>query len=60
MEIEEIINNDLPKLKGSKEKMDIYIPKVNEALPNRNGHCCCFVGGPGSGKTSLIQNLLKV
>ncbi len=53
------IQSDLPKLKPTLEKMDIFINNVNPNLPNRNGHVCAWVGAGGSGKSSLLNGMMK-
>lgn len=53
------IKNDLPSMNPIKEKMDIYIPKVNENLPRRNGFVYALIGAGGSGKSSLMLSMFK-
>ena len=51
--------NDLPKMNPIKERMDIYIPKINENLPRRNGFVYALIGAGGSGKSSLMLSMFK-
>jgi len=51
--------NELPKVKPIKEKMDIYIPDIPSCVPNRNGFISVFCGSGGSGKTNLLLNCFK-
>ncbi len=53
------IPNDLPKMKPIRERMDIYIPNVNENLPRRNGFVYALIGAGGSGKSSLMLSMFK-
>jgi GTPase SAR1 family protein len=39
--------------------MDIYIPKVIQGVPNRNGFIWVLSGSGGSGKTSLMLNFYR-
>ena len=52
------VNNDLPNMNPIKERMDIYIPKINENLPRRNGFVYALIGAGGSGKSSLMLSML--
>ncbi len=47
------------KLKGTKIANDGFIEGVNPALPNHWGFCMLLIGSAGSGKTSLLIQLLK-
>jgi ABC-type dipeptide/oligopeptide/nickel transport system ATPase component len=51
--------NDLPNMNPIKERMDIYIPKINENLPRRNGFVYALIGAGGSGKSSLMLSMFK-
>jgi ABC-type dipeptide/oligopeptide/nickel transport system ATPase component len=53
------IPNDLPKIRAVKERMDVYIPNVNNNLPRRNGFVYAMVGAGGSGKSSLMLSMFK-
>lgn len=53
------IDSGLPRPRPIKERMDIFIPNVNPNLPNRNGHVCAWVGAGGSGKSSLMNGMMK-
>jgi hypothetical protein len=60
MNITEIPNNLFPTFAPIKERMDIYIPNINdENIPRRNGAIWCLTGSGGSGKTSLLLNFFK-
>jgi hypothetical protein len=58
MKINEI-ENDLPKIKAVRERMDVYIPNINSNLPNRNGFVYAMIGAGGSGKSSLMLSMFK-
>lgn len=58
MEILEL-DNDLPVIRPVKEKMGIIIENINPNLPNRNGFIYALIGGPGSGKSSLLLSLFR-
>ena len=60
-EITEIKNDNLKLGAPIKESMDIYIPDINPSLniPSRNGFHLLMVGSGGSGKSSLMMNLIK-
>ena len=53
------VANDLPNMKPVRERMDIYIPEINENLPRRNGFVYALIGAGGSGKSSLMLNFFK-
>ena len=53
------VKNDLPNMNPIKERMDIYIPKINESLPRRNGFVYALIGAGGSGKSSLMLSMFK-
>jgi len=53
------IKSELPNMKPIKEKMDIYVPKINENLPRRNGFVYMLCGAGGSGKSSLMLSMFK-
>lgn len=57
--IEEVKNNDLPKMTPIKEIMDINVPNIPDSIPNRNGQIWILTGSGGSGKTSLLLNFFK-
>jgi GTPase SAR1 family protein len=64
MTIKEIIEIENDKLKlGApiKETMNIHIPDIDPSLniPCRNGFHAVFCGSGGSGKSSLMMNLIK-
>jgi GTPase SAR1 family protein len=64
MTIKEIIEIENDKLKLGKpiqENMSVFIPDINENLniPSRNGFHAVFCGSGGSGKSSLMMNLIK-
>ena len=64
MTIKEIIETENDKLKlGApiKENMSIFIPDIdpNLNIPCRNGFHAVFCGSGGSGKSSLMMNLIK-
>lgn len=53
------VKNDLPNMNPIKERMDIYIPKINENIPRRNGFVYALIGAGGSGKSSLMLSMFK-
>lgn len=53
------VENNLPKIKPVKEIMNIYIDGIDNNLPNRNGFIYALIGGPGSGKSSLLLSLFR-
>lgn len=53
------IPNDLPNMNPIRERMDVYIPKINENLPRRNGFVYALIGAGGSGKSSLMLSMFK-
>jgi ABC-type dipeptide/oligopeptide/nickel transport system ATPase subunit len=55
------IPNDLlvPHTNPIRERMDVYIPKINENLPRRNGFVYALIGAGGSGKSSLMLSMFK-
>ena len=53
------VENDLQKIKPVKEIMNIFIDAVDSNLPNRNGFIYALIGGPGSGKSSLLLSLFR-
>ena len=53
------IQNDLPVMKPIRERMDVYIPKINDNLPRRNGFVYALIGAGGSGKSSLMLSMFK-
>lgn len=60
MNITEITNTKLPKVKPIKEKMDLFIPGIDvPGVANRNGFISLYCGAPGSGKSSLMLSMLK-
>ncbi len=59
IEIIETENKEFPKFKPIKEKFDVFIPGVQECIPNRNGFVYVMSGSGGSGKTSLLLNMFK-
>ena len=63
MTIKEIIeyeNHPFPKIEPVKERMDINIPFIKaENIPRRNGSIYVLTGSGGSGKTSLLLNMIK-
>ena len=64
MTIKEIIEIENDKLKlGApiKETMSVFIPDIDPSLniPCRNGFHAVFCGSGGSGKSSLMINLIK-
>jgi hypothetical protein len=60
MKINEIKNPIEMKMKPIKEKMDIYVPNIiNENISRRNGAVYVLTGSGGSGKSSLLLNLMK-
>ena len=59
-EIIEVQNNQMVKMTPIKERQDIYIPDIkNENISRRNGMVYCLTGSGGSGKTSLLLNMMK-
>jgi hypothetical protein len=56
MYISEIKNNTIV-LKGAKNPNDSLLDVVSP-LPNWNSFAMCLIGGPGSGKSSLVMRLL--
>jgi hypothetical protein len=59
-EIVEVKNNQMVKMKPIKERQDIYIPDItNKNISRRNGMVYCLSGSGGSGKTSLLLNMMK-
>ena len=64
MTIKEIIEIENDKLKLGKpiqETMSVFIPDIdpNLNIPCRNGFHAVFCGSGGSGKSSLMMNLIK-
>jgi len=60
MKINEIKNPTQMKMKPIKEKMDIYVPDIiNENISRRNGMVSVLTGSGGSGKSSLLLNMMK-
>ena len=53
------VPNDLPNMNPIRERMDVYIPKINDNLPRRNGFVYALVGAGGSGKSSLALGMFK-
>jgi hypothetical protein len=53
------IPNDLPNMNPIRERMDVYIPKINDNLPRRNGFIYALIGAGGSGKSSLMLSMFK-
>jgi len=59
-EIHETKNPNDMKMKPIKEKMDIYIPDIiNENISKRNGMVYVLTGSGGSGKSSLLLNMMR-
>ena len=57
--IDEVENPNLPKFQKIKEKMDYFIPDIQDGISNRNGMIYLMTGSGGSGKTNLLLNLFK-
>ena len=53
------IPNDLPTMKPIRERMEVYIPNINDNLPRRNGFIYALIGAGGSGKSSLMLSMFK-
>ena len=59
-EIVEYENTTFPKIEPVKERMDINIPYIKtQNIPQRNGSIYVLTGSGGSGKTSLLLNMIK-
>lgn len=60
-EIVELHNSELKLGKPIKETMNVFIPDIdpNLNIPNRNGFHLVMCGSGGSGKSSLLMNLIK-
>jgi len=60
-EILEVENKNIKKTKPIKEKMDKYVPGIDPSMniPYRNGMIFLLNGSGGSGKTSLLLNMMK-
>ena len=59
-EIVEYENTTFPKIEPVKERMDINIPYIKtQNIPQRNGSIYILTGSGGSGKTSLLLNMIK-
>lgn len=57
--IDEIDNPVRADLDPIQENQDRFIPNIeNEAIPNRNGFVSIYTGSGGSGKSSLILNMV--
>lgn len=60
MKITEIKNPNTKSMRPIKEKQDIYIPDIkDENISKRNGMVYCLTGSGGSGKSSLLLNMMK-
>ncbi len=61
VEINEVENTNIKKMKPIKEKQDIFVPGIDPKMniPNRNGMVFLLNGSGGSGKTSLLLNMMK-
>lgn len=59
LDITEESNPNIKAQKPVKEKMDIYIPDIEEGISRRNGMIYLLCGAGGSGKTSLLLNQFK-
>ena len=53
------IDSGLNIKSGIKEKMDINIENINVNIPHRNGFVYAIVGSGGSGKSSMLLNMMK-
>ena len=53
------IDSKLNIKSGIKEKMDINIENINVNIPHRNGFVYGIVGSGGSGKSSMLLNMMK-
>jgi len=51
--------SDLPLIQPVYEKFGVFINSINPNLPNRNGAVYLILGGPGSGKTSMLLSLFR-
>mgnify|MGYP006112440261 CR=1 FL=1 len=49
----------LPKTNPTKEIMGVFIDKIHQNIPNRNGFVYLIVGAPGSGKSSLLLSMFN-
>jgi len=58
VEINEVENTNIKKMKPIKEKQDIFVPGIDPKMniPYRNGMVFLLNGSGGSGKTSLLLN----
>jgi len=61
VEINEVENTNIKKMKPIKEKQDIFVPGIDPKMniPYRNGMVFLLNGSGGSGKTSLLLNMMK-
>ena len=58
--ITEIANPNTKKMIPIRENQDIFIPNIiDENIPRRNGFIYCLTGSGGSGKSSLLLNMVK-
>ncbi len=53
------IPSGLKRPKAVRERMQIFIPEIDEHIPSRNGFVCSLTGSGGSGKSSLLLNMFK-
>jgi ABC-type dipeptide/oligopeptide/nickel transport system ATPase component len=51
--------NDLPRATPTRELMNIFIEGINDNIPNRNGSITAIIGGPGTGKSSLLLSMFR-
>jgi hypothetical protein len=59
MEIVEIENKDIPKMKPVVEKMDLIIPDIPDGVPRYNGGVWVVSGSGGSGKSSMCLSFFR-
>lgn len=59
MEIVEIENKDIPKMKPVQEKMDLIIPDIPDGVPKYNGGVWVVSGSGGSGKSSMLLSFFR-
>lgn len=57
--IVENTNEQFPRVKPVKEKMNIFIDGVPSGIANRNGAIYLICGPPGSGKSSFMLSLFR-